>query len=91
MEEALFRHPAVLEAAVVAHPDATWGEVPHAFVTLRAGAGAVSEADIIAFCRAHLAHFKCPKHVTFGLLPKTSTGKIQKFTLRAHAEKGTPA
>ncbi len=91
VEEALFRHPAVLEAAVVAHPDATWGEVPHAFVTLRAGAGAVSEADIIAFCRAHLAHFKCPKHVTFGPLPKTSTGKIQKFTLRAHAEKGTPA
>ncbi len=89
VEETLFRHPAVLEAAVVAHQDVTWGEVPHAFVTLREDAGAVSAEEIIAFCRARLAHFKCPRHVTFGPLPKTSTGKIQKFTLRAQAEKGS--
>jgi fatty-acyl-CoA synthase len=89
VEETLFRHPAVLEAAVVAHPDAKWGEVPHAFVTLREDAGAVSADEIIAFCRARLAHFKCPRLVSFGSLPKTSTGKIQKFTLRAAFKKGS--
>ncbi len=89
VEETLFRHPAVLEAAVVARPDERWGEVPHAFVTLREGAGVVTAEEIIAFCRARLAHFKCPRYVTFGPLPKTSTGKIQKFTLRAQAEKGS--
>jgi fatty-acyl-CoA synthase len=81
VEEALYRHPDVMEAAVVAHPDPKWGEVPHAFVTLKPGAGA-TPADIIAHCRAHLAHFKAPRHVTFGPLPKTATGKIQKFELR---------
>ncbi|WP_198376826.1 AMP-binding protein [Neoroseomonas rubea] len=81
VEEALYRHPEVMEAAVVAHPDPKWGEVPHAFVTLKPGA-ATSAADIVAHCRAHLAHFKAPRHVTFGPLPKTATGKIQKFELR---------
>ena len=70
-----------MEAAVVAHPDPKWGEVPHAFVTLKPGA-TTSTADIVAHCRAHLAHFKAPRHVTFGPLPKTATGKIQKFELR---------
>jgi fatty-acyl-CoA synthase len=81
VEEALYRHPEVMEAAVVAHPDPKWGEVPHAFVTLKPGASA-TPADIIVHCRAHLALFKAPRHVTFGPLPKTATGKIQKFELR---------
>ena len=81
VEDALFRHPAVLEAAVVARPDEFWGEVPCAVVTLKQGMDA-SEQDIIDFCREHLAHFKCPKKVLFDTLPKTSTGKIQKFALR---------
>jgi fatty-acyl-CoA synthase len=73
-----------MEAAVVAEPDPHWGEVPHAFVTLKPEAeGQVSEAGIIAWCRERLAHFKAPKRVTFGPLPKTATGKIQKFELRA--------
>jgi fatty-acyl-CoA synthase len=89
VEEVLYRHPEVMEAAVVAQPDAKWGEVPHAFVLLKPPArGAVSAADIIAFCRANMAHFKCPRHVTFGELPKTSTGKIQKFALRAKVTQG---
>ncbi len=74
-----------MEAAVVAMPDDKWGETPCAFVTLRPGAGAVSAADIIAWCRDNLAHFKCPRHVVFGDLPKTSTGKIQKYVLRERA------
>jgi fatty-acyl-CoA synthase len=82
IEEALYKHPAVMEAAVVAHPDERWGETPHAFVTLKPDAPAVTAADIITWCRAHLAHYKCPRHVTFAPLPKTSTGKIQKFELR---------
>jgi fatty-acyl-CoA synthase len=82
VEEALYRHPAVMEAAVVAAPDAHWGEVPHAFVTLKPGAEA-DEAALIAWCRAHLARFKAPRRITFGPLPKTATGKIQKFELRA--------
>jgi fatty-acyl-CoA synthase len=85
VEEALYRHPKVLEAAVVARPDATWGETPCAFVTLKAGAEA-GAAEIIGFCRDMLAHYKAPKSVVFGPLPKTSTGKIQKFVLRERAQ-----
>ena len=81
VEEVLYRHPAILEAAVVARPDETWGETPCAFVTLHKTGGA-SEQDIIDYCREHLAKFKVPRHVVFGPLPKTSTGKIQKFALR---------
>jgi 3-(methylthio)propionyl---CoA ligase len=82
VEEVLYQHPDVMEAAVVARPDEKWGETPHAFVTLKPGASKVTESDIIAWCRMHLAHFKCPRFVSFGPLPKTSTGKIQKFELR---------
>ena len=85
VEDVLYRHPAVLEAAVVARPDPGWGETPCAFVTLKDAAGAEA-ADIIAFCRERLAHFKAPRHVIFGPLPKTSTGKIQKFALRERAK-----
>jgi fatty-acyl-CoA synthase len=86
VEEALYRHPDVLEAAVVAHPDPKWGETPHAFVTLRPSAvGRVDAQGIIDWCRSRLAHFKCPRHVTFGPLPKTATGKIQKYVLRQRA------
>jgi fatty-acyl-CoA synthase len=81
IENRLYAHPAVAAAAVVAKPDPTWGETPCAFVELKAGADATAQ-DIIAFCRDGLAHFKCPRHVVFGELPKTSTGKIQKFQLR---------
>jgi len=81
VEHTLVKHPAVLECAVVAVPHEKWGEVPKAFVTLRPGTRA-SEQEIIDFARERLAHFKCPKHVVFGELPKTSTGKIQKFRLR---------
>ncbi|HEY0837659.1 MAG TPA: acyl-CoA synthetase [Azospirillum sp.] len=81
VEGVLYRHPSVLEAAVVARPDEKWGETPCAFVTLKDGAD-VTEKDIIDWCRQHLAHFKCPKTVVFSPLPKTSTGKIQKFVLR---------
>jgi fatty-acyl-CoA synthase len=77
----LFKHPAVLFAAVVAKPDGKWGEVPCAFVELKENAQA-SEAEIIAFCRAQMPGFKTPKAVVFGPIPKTSTGKIQKFMLR---------
>jgi fatty-acyl-CoA synthase len=85
VESVLFRHPAVLEAAVVARPDSFWGETPCAFVTLKPD-GVASEAEIIAFCRDHLAHFKTPRTVVFGALPKTSTGKVQKFALREQAK-----
>jgi fatty-acyl-CoA synthase len=81
VEQAICAHPAVLECAVVAVPHDHWGERPKAFVTLKQGATA-TEADIIAFCRERLAHYKCPDAVTFGALPKTSTGKVQKFLLR---------
>ena len=84
VEDVLYRHPAVLEAAVTARPDDKWGETPCAFVTLKDGEGA-TEADIIAFCRDNLAHFKAPKTVVFCDLPKTSTGKVQKFVLRERA------
>jgi fatty-acyl-CoA synthase len=81
VEEVLYRHPAVMEAAVVAKPDQTWGETPCAFVTLHQTDGA-TEKEIIDYCKEHLAKFKVPKSVVFGPLPKTSTGKIQKFALR---------
>ena len=84
VEDVLYRHPAVLAAAVVAKPDQKWGETPCAFVELKAGA-VVSEMDIVRFCRDHLAGFKVPRAVVFGELPKTSTGKIQKFLLRDKA------
>ncbi len=84
VESALYRHPAILEAAVVARPHDHWGETPCAFVTLKDGAE-VTEAAIIAFCRDHLAHFKAPKTVIFGPLPKTATGKVQKTVLRERA------
>ncbi|MDH3389125.1 MAG: acyl-CoA synthetase [Gammaproteobacteria bacterium] len=86
IEKVLYRHPAVLEAAVAAMPDDKWGETPCAFVTLREGADA-GEQEIINFCRDHMAHFKAPRKVVFGPLPKTSTGKIQKFELRERARK----
>ncbi|MCY4220765.1 MAG: AMP-binding protein [Thiotrichales bacterium] len=85
IEDALYRHPAVLEAAVVARPDEKWGETPCAFVTLRPESSAVTEGDIIAFCRENMARFKVPRTVVFGPLPKTSTGKVQKFRLRERA------
>ena len=85
VEETLYRHPAVLEAAVVARPDETWGEAPCAFVTLHDGEAATAD-DIITYCREQLAHYKSPKTVIFGVLPKTSTGKIQKYVLRHEAE-----
>jgi fatty-acyl-CoA synthase len=75
----------VAAAAVVAKPDEKWGETPCAFVELRPGASATPE-EIIAFTRERLAHYKCPRHVVFGELPKTSTGKIQKFALRDRAK-----
>ena len=85
VEDVLYRHPAVLEAAVVARPDPMWGETPCAFVTLKPEAAATAD-EIIAFCREHLAHFKAPRTVLFEALPKTSTGKIQKFALRERAK-----
>jgi fatty-acyl-CoA synthase len=85
VEDALYKHPAVQAAAVVAKPDEKWGETPCAFVELKPGASASTE-DIIAWCRKHLAAYKCPRHVVFDELPKTSTGKIQKFKLREMAK-----
>jgi fatty-acyl-CoA synthase len=85
VEEVLYRHPQVMEAAVVARPDDKWGETACAFVTLKPGASAATAADLIGWCRGNLAHFKAPRTVVFGPLPKTSTGKIQKYVLRARA------
>ncbi len=85
VEECLYRHPQVMEAAVVARPDARWGETPCAFVALRADAGGIGAEELIAWCREQLAHFKVPRRVVFGPLPKTSTGKIQKYVLRERA------
>ncbi len=81
VEEVLYRHPAVMVAAIVAAPDPKWGEVPCAFIELREGAEC-SEEEIVEYCRQHMARYKVPKRVVFGTLPKTSTGKIQKFMLR---------
>jgi len=86
VEEALYRHPEIMEAAVVARPDEKWGETPCAFVTLKPGAKPVTAEDIIAYCREHMARYKVPRTVVFGPLPKTSTGKIQKFLLREKAK-----
>jgi fatty-acyl-CoA synthase len=85
VEDVLYKHPAVLFAAVVAKPDSKWGEVPCAFIELKENARA-SEAEIIAFCRSHMSGFKTPKAVVFGPIPKTSTGKIQKFMLRTQVD-----
>tara|TARA_B100000315_G_scaffold90329_1_gene83023 strand:+ start:897 stop:2516 length:1620 start_codon:yes stop_codon:yes gene_type:complete len=85
VENALYQHPGVLAAAVVAKDDEKWGETPCAFIELKPDAGEVTEQEIIEFARDNLAHFKCPRHVVFGELPKTSTGKIQKFVLRERA------
>jgi fatty-acyl-CoA synthase len=86
VEEVLYRHPEVMEAAVVAKPDEKWGESPCAFVTLKPGAKPTTADDIIAYCRANMAHYKIPRTIVFGALPKTSTGKIQKFVLRDQAK-----
>jgi len=84
IEEHLYRHPEILEAAVVAQPDPKWGESPCAFVTLHVGS-TIDEESVTEYCRQHIAHFKVPKTVIFGSLPKTSTGKIQKYLLRERA------
>ena len=81
VEDALYKHPAVAAVAVVAKPDDKWGETPCAFVELKSGATATAE-ELIAWCRSHLAAYKCPRHVVFAEIPKTSTGKLQKFKLR---------
>src|SRR5204863_1776163 len=85
VEDVIYRHPAVLACAVVATPDPKWGETPCAFVETKPDAQ-VTEADIIEHCRAQMARFKVPRKVIFATLPKTSTGKIQKFVLRAQAK-----
>ena len=85
VEECLYRHPKVMEAAVVARPDEKWGESVCAFVVAKPGAAPPTAAEIVAWCREHLAHYKVPRTVVFGELPKTSTGKIQKFVLRDRA------
>jgi fatty-acyl-CoA synthase len=85
VEEILYRHPAVLAAAVVAMPDEKWGETPCAFIELKKDSK-TSEKEIIDFCRTQMAKFKAPRAVVFGELPKTSTGKIQKFMLREKAK-----
>jgi len=84
VEGALFKHPAVMDAAVVAKPDEKWGETPCAFVALKEGER-VTEQALIDFVRSELARFKAPKYIIFGDLPKTSTGKTQKFVLREKA------
>ena len=92
VEDVLYKHPAVMFAAVVAKPDEKWGETPCAFVERKAGYESVTAEELIAYCRANLARYKCPRHVVFVELPKTSTGKIQKFKLRemAKAESSLP-
>ena len=86
VEETLYKHPQIMEAAVVAKPDDKWGEHPCAFVTLKPNAAETSADDVIAFCKANMASFKAPRTIVFGPLPKTSTGKIQKFVLRDQAK-----
>jgi len=81
IEDLLYSHPEVAACAVVAKPDETWGETPCAFIELKSGSE-LTEAAVIAFCRDNLAHFKAPRHVVFESIPKTSTGKVQKFVLR---------
>ena len=86
IEDVLYRHPAILEAAVVARPDDHWGETPCAFVLFKDDTVPASEQEIINFCRDNMAHFKAPRTVIFGELPKTSTGKVQKYKLRERTE-----
>ena len=85
VEKALADHPAVSEVAIVAVADEKWGEVPKAYVGLKPNHAATAE-ELIAWCRERLAHFKCPKHIEFGPLPRTATGKIRKNELRAQAK-----
>ncbi|MEC7396164.1 MAG: acyl-CoA synthetase [Pseudomonadota bacterium] len=85
IEEVLYKHPKIMEAAVVARPDEKWGETPCAFVTPIDGETDLNEAEVTSYCRENMAHFKCPKTIIFSELPKTSTGKIQKFVLRERA------
>jgi fatty-acyl-CoA synthase len=85
VEDALYNHPAVSAVGVVAKPDEKWGETPCAFVELKSGASATAE-ELVAWCRSHLAAYKCPRYVVFAEIPKTSTGKIQKFKLREMAK-----
>ena len=85
VEDALYKHPAVAAAAVVAKPDDKWGETPCAFIELKPGAQATGD-ELLQWCRKHLAAYKCPRYVVFAELPKTSTGKIQKFKLREMAK-----
>ena len=87
VEDVLYKHAAVAACAVVARPDEKWGETPVAFIELKPGAAATAE-EIVAWCRDRLARYKCPRHVVFGDMPKTSTGKIQKFVLRERAKGG---
>jgi fatty-acyl-CoA synthase len=82
VEKVLAQHPAIMNAAVVARPDPTWGETPCAFLELKPGAATPADSEIITFCRSRMARFKVPKTLICGALPKTSTGKIQKFALR---------
>jgi fatty-acyl-CoA synthase len=86
VEDVLLKHPAVMLAAVVAQPDHKWGETPCAFVERNAGYEHVTADELIAHCRKHMAHFKAPRTIVFAELPKTSTGKIQKFKLRDQAK-----
>ena len=86
VEQTLYRHKSVSEAAVVAKPDEKWGETPCAFIELKAGVAEPKAEEIIEFCRANMARYKVPRHVVFGPLPKTSTGKVQKFVLRERAK-----
>ncbi|HEV2563300.1 MAG TPA: acyl-CoA synthetase [Rhizomicrobium sp.] len=86
VEDTLLKHPGVMFAAVVARPDEKWGETPCAFVERKSGHENVSAEDLIAWCRQHLAHYKCPRHVVFTEIPKTSTGKMQKYKLREQAK-----
>ena len=86
IEETLYKHPQIMEAAVVARPDVKWGETPCAFVTLKPDAELVDAEEVLAFCRDNMARFKVPRNVVFGPLPKTSTGKIQKYVLREQAK-----
>jgi fatty-acyl-CoA synthase len=87
VEQVVVQHPAILECAIVAIPDEKWGERPKAFVSLKPG-HTVTETEIIDFCRERMAHFKCPAAVEFGDLPKTSTGKVQKYMLREKEWRG---
>ena len=86
VEDTLYKHPHVAEVAVVARPDNKWGETPCAFVTLKSDSQTYSEQDLIDYCRENLAGYRCPKTIVFSDLPKTSTGKIQKYKLRQHAQ-----